>query len=126
MCSDSQMPTKMRSAHMCPLFTIASCASIDETPSKTLPGNLSPASFAMKPAKASMHTRPCLSSASRSQLRSYLSAKPSGSNTVPFTEYLPIMSSTAIDAAPERTALGTRVGIIVWNAETAPPTHMLT
>merc|ERR1719373_1217268 len=44
----------------------------------------------------SMQMRPCLSSASRSQLMSYDSARLSGSKTVSLTLYLPIRSSTLL------------------------------
>mmetsp|Transcript_22091 Transcript_22091/g.66322 ORF Transcript_22091/g.66322 Transcript_22091/m.66322 type:complete len:206 (+) Transcript_22091:102-719(+) len=63
---------------MAPRSTAMSCASMDATWCMS-PGSLRPQSVATKPVTASMHTRPCLSSDSRSQSTGTQSESPSGS-----------------------------------------------
>mmetsp|Transcript_42838 Transcript_42838/g.134382 ORF Transcript_42838/g.134382 Transcript_42838/m.134382 type:complete len:211 (+) Transcript_42838:985-1617(+) len=74
----SATPIHRSSCAMAPDCTAASWAATEDTWC-TSPGSFRPRSVAMKPTVASMHTRPCLTSASRSQRMSKVLEKPIGS-----------------------------------------------
>mmetsp|Transcript_11718 Transcript_11718/g.24684 ORF Transcript_11718/g.24684 Transcript_11718/m.24684 type:complete len:216 (+) Transcript_11718:285-932(+) len=60
----SIMPTMVKRKPMLPESTMASCAAIELRPSYFAPGKWMPESTVMQPTIASIHKRPCLSSAS--------------------------------------------------------------
>mmetsp|Transcript_52056 Transcript_52056/g.123284 ORF Transcript_52056/g.123284 Transcript_52056/m.123284 type:complete len:208 (+) Transcript_52056:164-787(+) len=76
----SRKPSQTRSCCMAPCDTAAlwSAVTLASPNVATVPGNWY-TSCTSRPVAASMHTRPCLSSASRSHLMSYLVVKPRGS-----------------------------------------------